>query len=176
MSKRSCAAVFGDISAQEPYPITPTIPVVKERRVSKVRRGWAWVQRMFTKYDEVYITLLVLDFAMHVIMSMLHVTGHAYPTIRSVNLDYVIKAITVYSPWEVFHLVIAALYVLSAFLKNSRLTSLVVTLSWTVWVWWTILMSMWVVTAPVNWMPAVAGIPLIVLTWLARRIWVAKGD
>ena len=116
--------------------------------------------------------LATLDFTANFFLMVLHFTQHAYPGAPSEVFAVRITAITYFTPWHYFHMLVLVLYLGAAVFDKGL--KLAITLSWAVWAVWSVLMLIWVVTAPVSWIPLVVGLLGLLTTTLARRAWVEK--
>lgn len=116
--------------------------------------------------------IAVVDFFAHAVLMGLHLTNHAYPGAPSLSLAQQITTITNYTPWYLFHGLVMVVYAAAAFAESKTLLKIAVTFSWSIWTVWSILMLIWVVTAPVSWTPLALGVVMGLMTALARKAWI----
>lgn len=116
----------------------------------------------------------IIDFFAHLVMMILHLTNHAYPGAPSERFARAITSITWFTPWQFFHLAVVLFYLFAAASESANHTKFAITLSWAVWAVWALLMAIWVVTAPVSWIPLVLGVVMALLTSLARKAWTQR--
>lgn len=140
--------------------------------IRKLRRLYHRITHAIAASEPIIKAFATVDFTAHFFLMLLHFTQHAYPGLPSEVFAVRITAITYFTPWHYFHMLVLVLY-LGAAVFNKGL-KLAITLSWAVWACWSVLMLIWVVTAPVSWLPLVVGLLGLLTTTLARRAWVDK--
>lgn len=140
--------------------------------IHKLRWLYHRITRAIAGSEPLIKTFAIVDFTANFLLMLLHFTQHAYPGAPSEVFAIRITAITYFTPWHYFHMLVLILYLGAAVLHKGL--KLAITLSWAVWACWSVLMFIWVVTAPVSWIPLVMGLLGLLTTTLARRAWVEK--
>lgn len=140
--------------------------------IRKLRRLYHRITHAIATSEPIIKALATVDFAAHFLLMLLHFTQHAYPGLPSEVFAVRITAITYFTPWHYFHMLVLILYLGAAVFDKGL--KLAITLSWAIWACWSVLMFIWVVTAPVSWIPFVVGLLGLLTTTLARRAWVEK--
>ena len=140
--------------------------------IRKLRRLYHRIVQAIHGSEPLIKALATVDFNANFLLMLLHFTQHAYPGAPSEVFAVRITAITYFTPWQYFHMLILVLYLGAAVFERGL--KLAITLSWAVWAVWSVLMLIWVVTAPVSWIPLVVGLLMLLTTTLARRAWVEK--
>lgn len=134
------------------------------------------IKDMIINSEPMSVGLVAIDLIAHVILMTIHVTGHTYPYQPTSLYPYVLNLITAYTPWYVFHFIVVCFYITAAVISSPKLASYTVTISWMLWVVWTLANGIWVFSAPVSWVPPVLGLVMCGVTWLARRVWTEKEE
>lgn len=140
--------------------------------IRKLRHHYHRITQAIARSEPIIKAFATVDVTAHFLLMVLHFTQHAYPGAPSEVFAVRITAITYFTPWHYFHMLVLVVYLGAAVFDRDL--KLAITLSWAVWAVWSVLMLIWVVTAPVSWIPLVVGLLGLLTTTLARRAWVDK--